>query len=319
MIFSFSKAQNDIKSTLESSIDVVSTAVQRCPSMSAEQKISLINCNNVDLSNITFDQTVDLNTSCIQDSTFMQDATQDIEEQFSQLSKSLQEGLSLADVSITDNAIQDTMSLKTTLISGFEQNCGSSHDFSQSFECVGSNNVKVRGLSYKQTIDDIVNCTMTSSSVQTAATKVTKIFDQKAISEQKGLLGGLGGIIAGIIALVIIVMIAKGGGGGAGGKPGQTLLWKIMLVVSLIGLLCGGVMVAFYFLGWWPYNKIYPTSTEEEKQKNKAIFVPSIIVSGVSLLLLIVLVLYASKKKTQQDTAIQQAKLEAISLGKGIN
>lgn len=292
MIFDFTQAQNEIQTALDSVVSVVAEAVQSCPTFSASQTIDISGNCVVDVGTLKQDQAVNVDSDCVQKGWFTQNVQQDISEKLEQLAKSVDSGLSIANATIAKNTVQSIIDLRSELLNSFALNCNG-QQYQQNVICRDNGTLKGTWVGQKQVINATIDCTMQSKSVQDATTKVTRDISQKADAEQQGLFGGL---LAAAIAIALIVGVVFVVKAVAGSKGGASKLWKVGIVSSIGVLLVSVVFIALYGAQLWPYYKILPTSTDDDKDHNTAIFVPFAIAGGLSLAGLVALIWYHYKK-----------------------
>lgn len=297
MIFDFTSAQNEIQTALDSVVSVVAEAVQSCPTFSASQTIDISGNCVVDVGTLKQDQAVNVDSDCVQKGWFTQNVQQDISEKLEQLAKSVDSGLSAANATIAKNTVQSIIDLRSELLNSFALNCNG-QQYQQNVLCRDNGSLKGTWVGQKQVINATIDCTMQSKSVQDATTKVTLDISQKADAEQQGLFGGLLAAAIAIAAIIGVVFVVKAvtGSSKGGSSSGASKLWKVGVVSSIGVLLVSVVFIALYGAQLWPYYKILPTSTDEDKNHNTAIFVPFAIAGGLSLAGLVALIWYHYKK-----------------------
>lgn len=216
-LLSKAKATNEVNNLINLGVDVYNTTVQNCSTaINNVNDITIIsegNNNNIDVTNITQRQTVNLDSDCVSkaitDTTIKQDVINKMVQDAAATVGALSIGSSEA-----NNIINNTYNLSQKVIDTFEQKCSPSVDNSNNikFTSKGDNNkIYIAYLSQEQIVKVTTKCIQDTLATSDLAQSLEQDLSQTASAKNEGLLDFLKWIaiaIIGIIGIIVIIIIA---------------------------------------------------------------------------------------------------------------
>ena len=248
---------NQINSAAVESINVINKQIQNCISSGSQNEIIKIcssakGCpqSNVTLSNISFDEIIVYNTSCIGNVNINSDIQSQISQAFSQAAEAIAQQYQIA-VADAKNIANVAAKIGTTIDNETVQNCinRASQNEEISIGCnlapdqPGFCNITIDGTTFKQSNQVITNCVLSQTSTQNVINQVSQQIQQKATAKVESIFGPLFAII--LIIIIIIVAPLMGG---------FKLLtdWRFWIIIIIIIIIY--LAIAFW-RHWFPFNK----------------------------------------------------------------
>lgn len=224
--------RNIIENSIDLSVKAVTDAVQDCATvMTQEQALRIRGDGNV-VSNVRFEQMMNVNISCVQDTSVQNDISSKISNEMTQMAESVLGAISLNPGSArADNITRTAIKLGTEILNAFNQKCGSKLDSKQTIKVDGNNNV-LEFISFSQSNSLIRDCIQTSSAVNKAKSEIQNTVDQTAKATKKGVDLML---VAAIIAAVALLFAAGG--------------QQVTTVVTSPAFISGVVVLVILFVG----------------------------------------------------------------------
>jgi hypothetical protein len=248
---------NQINSAAVESINVINRQIQNCISSGSQNEIIRIcssakGCpqSNVNLKNISFDQMIVYNTSCIGDVNINSDIQNQISQTFSQAAEAIAQQFQVA-IADARNIARVAATIGTTIDNETVQNCinRAAQNEEISIGCnlapdqPGFCNITIDGATFKQSNQAITNCVLSQTSTQNVINQVSQQIQQKATAKVESIFGPLFAIILIIIIIIVAPLIG-----------GFKLLtnWRFWIVVIVIVLIY--IAIAFW-RHWFPFEK----------------------------------------------------------------
>jgi hypothetical protein len=240
--------KNVIENHIQSSIDIINSAVQDCSTtMKQEQLLDIIGDGN-NISHIDFSSMMNADISCIQAASVQNDIQSKISNNMQQMAKSILGALSLNPGSAkAENIMKSSIKMGAHIQNTFNQKCGTKLNSSQVLRVRGNNNT-ASYMSYKTAASIIKNCVTTSSAVNKATQDILNQLKQTATAEKKGLSLGF------MIFIIILVL-------GSFGLGGTVVLTSPPFIIGVLTLI-GGYTFVSWSQGWWPFP---PSKKKVEK------------------------------------------------------
>lgn len=232
-----SNAKNLLDSAIENSIKIINNSTQTClEPISNFINISILKCNNIEIGDITNEQTVVLNIACAQKASTNDDIKTQIQEEFNQKAEAINQALNLNPGSTSATNITNLMQkLSTTLINEYSQTCFPrvSGGINENIECINGDgsSVKIGNVTSRQVIFLTGSCVQETLSTNKIKTEIENIIKQESRSVVEPIFS-LGGIIAILILILLIILVIAG----------------VSAKYILIFIIIAAVIIGIYFL-----------------------------------------------------------------------
>jgi len=243
------QASNTVDAAVVSSTKILNKTVQDCTTKSNNTNIVVINdCQPVNITNVTFNNLETISTTCAQKNTSNTDIKNQIDEEMTQLAKTLTAALN-AGKATSSNIINTTTDLSTTIINTYTQDCiNSSNNTNEiSITCSTSTTnapATISGVIFTNYSASTLNCVQTSDDVIKITNQIKLIISQTAIAETAPLIGG--GMLLLILIFVAIYMIFEMG-------EDLVSIFIMLLIITIVSLIIYGITA--YIMGWAPFTE----------------------------------------------------------------
>lgn len=179
---------------------------QNCATyVSQTEDIIIDSCTDVNISNIDMTQAVSIDSTCVMSATASVELQEQITTDVEQYAKA-QAGLLGLDETDAATLSEQMVSLSTTILTVFAQDCSQQYAQSEYIECQNSSNVTIKYVTMDQAISDINSCVLASDAVISEMDIVNESTNQDAEASSSGLsTEGIVGLII-LIAIVLIVI-----------------------------------------------------------------------------------------------------------------
>jgi len=257
---------NEINSAATESINIINKQTQNCISSGSQSEIVKIcssakGCSqsNVILSNISFDEIIVYNTSCIANVNISSEVQNQISQAFSQAAQAIAQQFQVAEADAV-NIANVAATIGTTIDNETVQNCitqaAQNEEISVGCDITpdqpGFCNITIDGTTFKQSNQAITNCVLSQTSTQNVINQVSQQIQQKATAKVESIFGPL----LAIILIIIIIIVAPLMGG-------FKLLtdWRFWLIIIIIIVIYLAIAL---WRHWFPFER---RSKKSEKSK----------------------------------------------------
>lgn len=246
-----SKTKNEIVSSINLSMDILTKTIQNCGTFMTSNQVLRVSGDYNRIYHTSFKDVMSLNVSCLQTAKVTNEVASQISNEMSQSAKSIIGSLNVGGgTAEADNITKNFIKLGTAIQNTFNQDCIQNIQHLQELDVSGNhNNLKYQ--SFSAMAEVVKNCVQNSDAVNKATAAIENSVDQKAHAEKKGLLDGLGMII-----LIIIVVV--GGVVLTGGKAATNPKF-IMAALAAVAA----------YMGFAYWKKKWPFTEDEDKKDGK--------------------------------------------------
>jgi hypothetical protein len=234
--------------------DVLNETTQDCiNSVYQINEVKIIgNTGNLDLT-FNGEQFVDVNLTCYSDASNNSCVSNAVALAASQNAQALAGRFSWTDVQ-TKNIAELLVTFSNEISNISTQTCANNVYQKNGIEIEdNSGTIKVT-YNWSQSVFGDLYCTQQVINQSESYNQLKASLEQTAISESKGILGGLIFWIIIIIAIVAVLLFMKGGKEDKNGKKKGGPVKKVLVVTGILAIGLGIYFLLAWILAWWPFN-----------------------------------------------------------------
>ena len=233
-------SQNKVEQTLDNLTTITSNAVANSAiDPSQVQRVDCIAGRDVNISNVSFEQSQVVNMTQALTSLNDADATQASQAQLTQLAQALTKGINFGNVSVASNLANQMLSNTINIANDLNAACTAANTQFQTINGEAGRDCIVTYVDFKQSQNIMSECVATMKNKNKTLQEAKAVADQTAIAKTEGLdiMGWLmlGLIIILVLPIVLISVKGKNGGGGGGASKAGTVI---------LGFLGGGLLLS---------------------------------------------------------------------------
>ena len=206
------KSTNETDDIVNSTLKILNQTTQNCSTGAGNTwSLSTKGCD-VNITNVTLNQTIVLNSTCLANIESNNDINQKIDQQIKQLAIATAESAFGGGVSSAEaaNIIRLTNNLSQEIKNQYFQTCvvKTDNNISLFFDCTDNPEVQINlnNLETNQNIDVTASCVLKNSTVNSLKNELQQVIDQSAKSTATSTLS-LWMIIVIIVVIIIIIII----------------------------------------------------------------------------------------------------------------
>lgn len=238
-----STAKNIVNSSINAMISVATNVVQDCSVDNRQQQnVEVFNCGSVVIQDLSINQALSVDVTCIQRSTANNVIDQQLQEIARQTATAVNNNLNLTGTAEADNITNLTLNLATAIRNSAQQNCATKITTDQSFrvECGNIPTERptvISGVNNRNAGTIITNCLQTDVTVNNIKQTLYNIIDQTASSTVENSITLIAFVLIGFI--IAYILFSRG------------YTYTAIIVFLVIILL---YFIFAYFEGWAPFN-----------------------------------------------------------------
>lgn len=201
-------SNNSVDQTLKVYNNILNQSYQQCTNTNIQSQGINISGNvgsTINVNGVTFSQNAQTFATCESTDNFLNDVTQNLEQNAEQIADAVKAGFSLTGTD-AENIANLYTKLSNEISTTYSQDCTYLNNQTQLLNIANNvdSNINVSNVNFDQSIDVINQCIAQNSSVNAIAQEIEQSLEQSAKSKSIGLLAIILGI-AGVIAIILIV------------------------------------------------------------------------------------------------------------------
>lgn len=234
-----SSSKNIAKSVANIVSNITNNIINKQNVSNSNSQIITINDThgNVTITNNTFNISASVNMQSLLEAISDQDVRQDLEQQIGQVSKALSKDINLANISISQNEIDDAISDAINICINVSQTCNSSISNQQQVTVnVSDGDVTISNNSFMIISSVITSCVENSLSKSSAISNLQQKLDQTSSASVSGIsIGGIASIllICGLLFIIFPMVLPL-----LAAKKYPWIFGLIIIIAGVVFLIC---------------------------------------------------------------------------------